>query len=482
MRAYGTLKPNGQRRYRYVFVEIPKKNGKTELCAAVALIGLCGDDEKSPEVYCCAGDKEQASLSYRPAASMVRANRTLKKRLTVRDSIRRIIDPVSAGFIQVLSAEAFTKHGLSPSHIIFDEIHAQPNRELWDVMTEGTDIARPGKQLVWVITTAGVEDKTSIGWEIHEYARQVHEGVVEDPEWLTMMFCADRRTDNWEDKEVWKRVNPSLGYIFDMDNLERHYQAVKNNPARINNFLRYRLNMWVGQSMRVIPMDKWKDCNTQEFDLGELIKRPCYAGLDLSTKVDMTAFVLLFPPMSQGERWKVIGKYYVPEETIFERTKNDKVPYDLWRRAGHITATPGASIDYAQITKDILEAAAMFTIVRLAYDPWNAHQMGYDLDENHGIPVVEMRQGYKSMSEPTKELLRLIIAGEIEHYGNRVLSWAADNLVVTQDPAENIKPAKNLARERIDPIVALINAIGAALNEEDGPSRYEDEESEVMVL
>ncbi|MEO5366044.1 MAG: terminase large subunit [Magnetococcus sp. WYHC-3] len=473
--AFGTLKEDGRRQYRFVYVEIPKKNGKSELGSAIALYLLVGDGEDGGEVYSAAGDTDQASLIYYPAAQMVRNSKALKNRLKVIDSRRRIVDFKTNSFYQVLSAEHHTKHGINPSGICFDETHAQPNRELWDVLTEGTDVARE-QQMILVTTTAGISDKNSIGWEIHDTARRVKKarkrGQEIDSTFLPIIYATDEK-DDWESEKVWAKCNPSLGHLFDLENLRDHYKSVKTNPARLNNFLRFRLNKWVGQITRYIPMDKWDEC-LGKIDIGHLLKRLCFGGLDLSSTQDLTAFVLVFPPEKSNEKWLILPKFYVPEDKIQEKSKKDRVPYDMWQKAGFLTATPGNVVDYSFIRRDINNASKIYTLKEVAYDPWGAVKLATELNENDGIVMVEHRQGFKSMSPPTKDLLKMILGGDFIHDGNPVLRWNADNLAVKIDAAENVKPEKDKSADRIDGIVALIMALGRALINFEKKSVYED--------
>lgn len=470
-KAFGTLKPNGKRQYRTVYCEISKKNGKSELGSGIALIGLVGDMEFGGEVYSAAGDREQASLVYYSAAQMVRNNPTLSKRLKIIDSRKRIVDYQSNSFYQVLSAEAYTKHGLNPSIVIFDELHAQKTRELYDVLTEGTDIARD-QQLILIITTAGIYDINSIGWEVADYARKVRDGIIEDPTFLPIIYAADKEKDDWESPETWKKTNPSLGHIFELDNLKTHYKQVKANPSRINNFQRFRLNLWVNQVSRYIPMDEWDVCDGKVVKK-DLLKRRCYGGLDLSSTIDLTCFCLVFPPEKSGDKWKILPSFYVPEDNILERARKDNVPYDMWVRSGLIKATPGNVVDYSFIRKDVNNAAKIYDLQEVAFDPWGAVKLATELQDDDGITMVEFRQGFKSMSPPTKEMLKLIKGKEIAHGGHKVLRWCADNLVVKIDAAENVKPEKDKAKERIDGIVAMIMGIGRAILNADTHSVYE---------
>jgi phage terminase large subunit-like protein len=327
--------------------------------------------------------------------------------------------------------------------------------------------------MVFITTTAGIADETQIGWEIHEYARQVKEGIIDDPTFLPIIYAADQEED-WEDPEVWRKVNPSMDYIFGIDKLQDHYDAVKNNPARQNNFRRYRLNQWVSQITRYIPMDHWDRC-ADEVNLGELLKRPCYGGIDLSSKVDMSAFGLVFPPTNPNEKWKFIVNYYMPEATIMDRAKEDKVPYDMWVRAGLIKTTPGNVIDYKFIQKDVINASKLYNLREVAYDPWNATETAVKLDNEYGIEMVEHRQGYVSMSEPTKKLHAHIVEEKLAHGGNKVLRWNADNLEVKIDASENVRPVKANTKKRIDGIITLIMALGRALATYEKTSVYESQ-------
>lgn len=468
---FGRCTPEGLRQYRTFYGEIPKKNGKSELAAAVALICLCADDERGGEIYGAASDRGQASIVFHVAAQMVRNKPTLSKRLRVLDSQKRIIDYKTGSFYQVLSSEAFTKHGINPSAIIFDELHAQPNRELWDVLTEGTDYARE-QQLVFAITTAGVYNPQSICWEVREHARQVKEGIIDDPRTLPLMFTATKE-DDCASPDLWARVNPSIGQIFSLDKIAQDYNEVKDNPARLNNFLRFRLNIWVNQLTRWMPMDKWNACKTK-FDIKDLLKKPCYGALDLSATQDLTAFVLLFPPSGKHDKWISIPQFFCPAESIVERSRRDRVPYIAWRDKGYITATPGNVVDYSFIRQAVKDAAAKYKIIEVAYDPWRALPLVMDLKDKDGIEMVEMPQRYKELSPGMNELLKMVLTKEFAHDGNPILTWNADNIVLREGPDGSIRPDKGKAREKIDGIVALIMAMGRAVAHSETTSVYDE--------
>ncbi|MBW1814146.1 MAG: terminase large subunit, partial [Deltaproteobacteria bacterium] len=351
---YGTVDETGKRVYRFCYLEVPKKNGKTELAAPLALYHLCADGEGSPEVYSAAADTSQASLVYYPAGFMVRNNSTLNRVLKVRDSTRRIINHRNNGFYQVLSAEHHTKHGLSPSAVFFDELHAQPNDSLWRVLTAGTDFARD-QQIIFIMTTAGIWNIHSIWWKIRTKAIQISKGIIIQPDFLPVLYLADPEKDKENDRELWRRVNPSLGRIFDMKKIERDYTQARLDPVDLQDFKRFRLNIPIKSAVRWMPMDAWDKCAGQ-IDIEALAGKICYGGLDMSTKIDLTAFVLVFPPQEGIEDYIVLPHIYCPEDTVMERSRTDKVHYEIWVEQGFMTATPGDTIDNDFIFDDVVAA------------------------------------------------------------------------------------------------------------------------------
>jgi len=455
---FGTLRDDGSeaRQYRTGYIEIPKKNGKSELGAAVALYMLCADGEASPEVYSAATDRNQAALVFDVAASMVWNDPTLSKTLKVLRAGRIITNPKNNGTYRVLSSDVKTKHGLNPSAVIFDELHAQPTDELWRVLTAGSDYARR-QQLILVLTTAGPYNVESIWWRVRDKARQIKEGIIEDPSFLPVLYIADPDKDDPHDEELWKRVNPSLGRIFTLDKIRRDYEQAKNDLVEWEDFKRFRLNIPAKHIKRWMPMDAWDKCKG-EIDLDALKDRPCFGGLDLSTKIDLSAFAIVWPPRDETEDWVTLVKGYCPEDTIRERSHQDRVHYGKWVEQGWITATPGNVIDYEWIRRDILEAAEKWDLREVGYDPWAATEFATNLYNNEGIMMVEVRQGAKTFSEPAKDILKCVLGGTIRHGGNPALRWCTDNLVVVSDANENIRPVKDKSTDRIDLFVALLIA------------------------
>lgn len=455
---FGTIKPNGYRQFNTAYIEIPKKNGKSELAAAVALLLCCGDGEQRAEIYGCAADRGQATIVFDVAADMVRMCPALNKRCKILTSQKRILYTPTNSFYQVLSAEAYSKHGFNIHGVVFDELHTQPNRKLFDVMTKGSGDARM-QPLYFLITTAGT-DTNSICYETHQKAKDILEGRKIDPTFYPVIYGASEEED-WTDPKVWLKSNPSLGETIGMDKVEAACESAKQNPGEENSFRQLRLNQWVKQAVRWMPMDKWDAC---AFPVNEemLEGRVCYGGLDLSSTTDLTSFCLVFPPEDEEEPFYVLPYFWVPEDTLDLRVKRDHVPYDVWIRQGYLETTEGNVVHYGYIEKFIERLGERFNIRDIAFDRWGATQMSQDL-ENMGFTVVPMGQGFASMSPPTKELMKLTLEKKIAHGGHPVLRWNMDNIFIRTDPAGNIKADKAKSTEKIDGAIAMIMALDRAI-------------------
>ncbi|RGG87014.1 terminase large subunit [Ruminococcus sp. AF17-11] len=455
---FGTLKPNGYRQFNTAYIEIPKKQGKSELAAAVALLLTCGDGEQRAEVYGCAADRQQASIVFEVAADMVRMCPALSKRVKILASQKRIIYIPTNSFYQVLSAEAYSKHGFNIHGVVFDELHTQPNRKLFDVMTKGSGDARM-QPLYFLITTAGT-DTHSICYETHQKAKDILDGRKIDPTFYPVIYGADEN-DDWTDPKVWEKANPSLGITVGIDKVRAACESAKQNPSEENSFRQLRLNQWVKQAVRWMPMDKWDKC---AFAVNEeqLEGRVCYGGLDLSSTTDITAFVLVFPPCDEEDKYIILPYFWIPEDTLDLRVKRDHVPYDVWERQGYLQTTEGNVIHYGYIEKFIEKLGERFNIREIAFDRWGAVQMVQNL-EGMGFTVVPFGQGFKDMSPPTKELMKLTLEQRIAHGGHPVLRWNMDNIFVRTDPAGNIKADKEKSTEKIDGAIATIMALDRAI-------------------
>ena len=455
---FGILKPNGYRQFNAAYVEIPKKMGKSELAAAVALLLTCGDGEERAEVYGCAADRQQAAIVFDVAADMVRMCPALSRRVKILASQKRIIYKPTNSFYQVLSAEAYSKHGFNIHGVVFDELHTQPNRKLFDVMTKGSGDARM-QPLYFLITTAGT-DTHSICYETHQKAKDILEGRKIDPTFYPVIYGADESED-WTDPKVWRKANPSLGITVGIDKVRAACESARQNPGEENAFRQLRLNQWVKQAVRWMPMEKWDAC---AFAVNEddLEGRVCYGGLDLSSTTDITAFVLVFPPTDEDDRYVVLPYFWIPEDSMDLRVRRDHVPYEVWERQGYLMTTEGNVVHYGYIEKFIERLGEKFNIREIAFDRWGAIQMVQNL-EGMGFTVVPFGQGFKDMSPPTKELMKLVLEKRIAHGGHPVLRWMMDNIYIRTDPAGNIKADKERSTEKIDGAVATIMALDRAI-------------------
>lgn len=441
--------PTGLRQHRTCLMMLPRKNGKSELCAALALYGLLGDREIGAEVYVAAADRDQASLVFNVAAQMCRNDPELLAQVELVDSQKRIVHRASGSVLRAISADAHTKHGFNASMVIYDELHAAPNRELWDVLRTSQGARR--QPLMIAITTAGY-DRHSILWQIYDYACKVRDGVVDDPTFLPVIYEAPNEA-NWLDERVWHAANPALGDFRSLEEMRVLAAEATNMPGAENTFRRLYLNQWTEQATRWISLEAWDACRVAPPDLE---RRPCYVGLDLSSTRDLTAVVAAFP---HADGYDVLPAFFVPEDTIRERTRRDRVPYDVWARQGYVIATPGAAVDYEAVRRLLQTWADRYDVREIAYDPWNATDLVTRLQEQDGFTCVAMRQGFASLSAPTKALESAIVSRKVRHDGHPVLRWCMQNVAVETDATGNLKPSKRRSTERIDGTVALIMAV-----------------------
>ena len=466
---FGVVKEDGTRQFRTAYVEIPKKNGKSELAAAVALYLLYADNEAAAEVYGAAADRQQASIVFDVSRRMVEMSPALMKRSKIMAAGKRLVNYSNAGFYQVLSAEAFTKHGLNVSGLVLDELHAQPNRQLVDVLTKGSGDART-QPLYFLITTAGT-DRNSICYEYHSKAADILAGKRIDASFYPVIYGLDDG-DDWNDEANWYKANPSLGHTIQIDRVRDAYTEALQNPAEENVFRQLRLDQWVGSTVAWIPEHIY-DKGARPINPDALKGRDCYAGLDLSSTSDITAFVMVFPPRYDGDEYIVLPHFWLPRETLDLRVRRDHVPYDVWEKQGLFHITEGNVVDYNFVRKTINELGTQYHILEIGVDRWNATQLITDL-EGDGFIMVPIGMGFKDMSPAMKELYKLLLEGRINHGGNPVLRWMAGNVVAEIDAAENIKPSKKKATEKIDGIVALIMALDRCVRHEQTGSVYDE--------
>jgi len=442
-------KKDGTRQYRVLYFEVPRKNGKSTLGAAIALYLLFADREYGAQIVSAAADREQARIIFDMASKMVQNSAKLSE---LAATYRSSITYYSLGnTYKVLSADAFSKHGKNLHGILFDELHAQPNRELVDVLKTSTGTRLQPLEIY--MTTAGY-DRSSICWEYHEYADKVAKKVIEDDSFYPVIYAADFG-DDWRAPETWAKANPNIHRTISYDYLERECKKAQEVPAYENTFRRLHLNQWTEQDSRLIPMLQWQNC-ARVFKAEDFVGADCWAGLDLATTTDIAACVFLFP---QGKECYLVPYFFVPQEVMVSKQKrNPLAVYNDWVRTGHMIATAGNVIDYDAIRTFFNEKAQQFNIRRVAYDRWNATQLTTQLDGD-GLCLEPVGQGYRSMSAPTKELLKRVASETVLHNNNPVLNWMAGNVAGEQDAEGNIKPSKKRSKEKIDGIVAAIMAM-----------------------
>jgi phage terminase large subunit-like protein len=376
---------------------------------------------------------------------------------------------------QPLGADSDSTDGLNVHGVIADEVHAWKSREMWDVLETATGSRE--QPLLLAITTAGI-DRKSLCYEKHDYTRKVLQGwkkkTYEDDTWFGIIYTLDIEAgDDWSDENVWIKANPNLGVSKSWDDMRMKAKRAREMAAALNNFLRRELNVWVHGEVKWMPMERWDACDGEFPALElprELAGRTCYGGLDLSSTSDITALVLVFP--ADDGYYDVVCRFWIPEDNMLIRTRDQGVKYQEWARAGYIEATPGDQIDNDWIFEQVKKDAEAFHVEQIAFDRWGASRVKTVL-ENMGLTMVQFGQGYQSMNPPMKELERLVLAKKIRHGNNPALTWMADNLVARVDPAGNIKPDKGKSREKIDGMVALIMALDLALRHPEVKSVYE---------
>lgn len=475
---FGWRRADGTRRFRTSYLEVARKNGKSTMAAGVGLYLLVADDEPGAEIYTGATKRDQARIIHAEAVRMVKQSPTLRNSLTLyKDNIH---DTKAFSKFEPLGKDSKTMDGLNVHAGIIDELHAHPDGDLWDVLETATGSRR--QPLMYAITTAG-NNPTSVCFQFHDYTEKVLSGVVDDDAFFGTIYSLDidpetNKTEDWEDETVWVKANPNLEISKKIADMQDQAHRAKEMPARLNSFLQKHLNLWVSGAVKWISMDAWNGCNQP---LPDLIGRPCYAGLDLSSTIDITALVLVFPPLYELEPYWLLPFFWVPEERIWERSKRDRVPYEAWRDQGYITPTPGNVVDYDFVIATIKEQGDIYDLQEIAFDRWGAFQISQKLD-NDGFTMIPFGQGYASMSAPSKEFEQLIASAGLAHGGHPVLRWMADNVVVREDPAGNKKPDKAKSREKIDGIVASIMGLDRAIRNEGTTRDSVYEEREPIII
>jgi len=466
------------RKYREGFIEVARKNGKTTLMAPIGVYGLKFDSEPGAEIYSAATTRDQAKEIFSPAKRMVQDSFYIKDIEVFKNNLSHI---ESFSKFEPLSSDYDTLEGKNIHFGLVDELHAHPDSGVWDVLADGTGSRR--QPLMLAITTAGF-DRESFCHTYRDYCIDILDpnkpDYYEDSQFAYIAELDSE--DDWQDESNWIKSNPNLGVSVYKENLKRRIDKAKRIPFQRNRIICKRLNIWTNAESRWMDMGVWDESagfDLEEFEeIKESLKgQPCYAGLDLSNKIDVTAYVKLF---KKDDLFIVIPEFFIPEDTIMKRSREDGVPYNIWAEQGFINTTAGNVVHYGAIENMILSDYEVYNIKEVAHDRWGATMLAQNLDDA-GITMVPLGQGYKSMSDPMKEVEKLILEKKLAHFGHPVLRWMVDNTVAKTDPAENIKPDKAKSKERIDGIVALIMALDRIMrNEGKGKSIYEERGIKVL--
>ena len=485
---FGWKTKENVRRFRTAYIEMAKGSGKTPLAAGIGLYGLTFDDEPGGEIYSAATKREQAAVLFRDAKAFAEGSEALREILTVGQ--HNIAFQGTNSFFRPVSSEERGLDGPRPHIALIDEIHEHPNSIVVDKLRSGTKGRR--QALIVEITNAGY-DRQSVCFQHHEFSEKVLEGIIQNDSWFAFMSgldvcarcagegktipqegCAD--CDDWRNEAVWPKANVNLGISIKPKYLREQVAEAIEMPAKQNIVKRLNFCIWTESITKWLAADRWAACGTP-VDAEALRGRTCYGGLDLSSNLDLTAWVLVFPPVAegvpgadaalspQGGPYQILCRFFLPGDNMAERVRKDKVPYDVWVRQGFITLTPGNIIDYAFILDQIRRDREAYHVAELAFDRWGSSKITTDLQDlgfqlEGDKSLVQFGQGYASMNAPTKEVEKMVLAGELAHGNNPVLSWMVSNVAIKMDPAGNVKPDKGKSTERIDGIVALAMAIG----------------------
>jgi phage terminase large subunit-like protein len=462
---FGWLRADGTRRFRTLYLEIPRKNGKSEIAGALALYLMIADDEPGAEVYVSATKKDQAKITWDAAAAMVKKSPDLKRFARVLKN--NISVERTESKCEPLGADSDTLDGLNPHGNVVDELHAHKDRGLWDVLDTAMGARR--QPMTIAITTAGTFDKESIGWQQHDHAVKVLEGTIPDDTFYALIFTCDEPSDENREyyftEQAWATANPNYGVSVKPTYLRDQAAKAQKQPSFFNTFLRLHLDVWTRVVTRWLSVEDWAKTEALVVDpRAAALEREksleglaCFGGLDLSAKIDLTAFVLAFP---RADRFvDVVCRFWMPKGTIVKELSKKQVHWDTWARQGWLTETPGNVIDYDWIIREVKALRARFNVQQIAYDPWNATSTATAL-MNDGVAMVECGQGYKSLSEPSKELDARIVDHKIRHAHNPILSYCVANAAKSEDAAGNVKPDKSESSGRIDGVVSLVMALG----------------------
>jgi phage terminase large subunit-like protein len=463
---YGWLwKDTSFRRFKFAYNEIGRGNCKSTEASGLCLYELLAFGEPGAHVYSAATDKETARIVFDTAELMLNRSPFLRERVTCYKDNMHI--PGTASKFEPVASGADLLLGLRPSFICFDELHESPNAKLWEVFESA--MGKRDSPLMYACTNSGY-DRHSICWRKREYSVKVLTGVFQDDTWFAWICGLDRKDDglvdkddDWEDEKNWIKPNPGLGVMVKIKELREAAAKAKNDPASLNSFLRFRMSVWTASDVAWMPLRAWDACGVIPFDLARLKGRSCTCALDLSTTTDIAAFDMLFPPIVDDPYWYLVPEFFLPAESIEDRVKRDRVPYDVWAKAGLFNLTAnGRIIDYRAIREKIRECAELYDIKEIVFDRWNSNSIVTDL-ESDGFTMIKWGQGFNDMHAPVKRMMEIVLEGKWAHGRHPVMRWMALNVVAFMDPAGNVKFDKSRSKEKIDGMVAAAMALGRAM-------------------
>lgn len=455
-----------RRRFRVVYIEVPRKNAKSTILAAIALYMLIADDEPGAECYSAATTRDQARIVFTTAQQMARASPDMCMRFGVAVQAHNINVIATQSKLEALSADGHTLDGLNISFAAVDELHAHKSRSVWDVIE--TAIGARDQPLIWAITTAG-SDRSGICYEQRSYLQKVLNGAVDDPSYFGVIYTIDD-DDDWRDETAWRKANPNYDVSVDGAEIARLCRKAQELSSAQNNFLTKHLDVWVNADEAWMNMLAWDKQADPSLSLEQFEGDPCWVGIDLASKIDLAALVILFRrTVAETFHYYLFGRYWLPEETI-ETSINSQ--YSGWARSGKLTATAGQVIDFEYIERELDGLASRFEIREVAYDPFQATQFSTRMIER-GLPMVECRPTVLNFSEPMKELESLTLDGRLHHDGDPVLGWSVSNVVCHYDAKDNVYPRKETIHNKIDPVIAAIMALARANVDLERRSVYE---------
>jgi phage terminase large subunit-like protein len=463
-------KATGKRRFRRVYIEVPRGNGKTTVSVVPALYCLCAEKEGGAEIYSAARVKDQAKIAFTLAQQMLRKNPAFGAHLGVDVLAHRIIHQGSASFFEAVASDADSLDGKNVHFGLIDELHAHRTREVYDAIETGA--GKRDQAILWAITTAG-SDKTGICYEQRAYALNILRGTVQDDSYFGIVYTIDEG-DDWTDEATWKKANPNFGVSVEAQNLASMCAKAMQSPASQAAFLTKHLNVWVQTDQALYDTRAWDRCANDALNIEDFRNKTCRIAVDLATKTDLAVVSLLF---EGDEKLAAFSRFYVPEAAIAESRHGS---YAGWQIEGHLIETPGDVVDFDTIERDIRDDLEKYDVAEIGFDPWQSAQMSTSL-LNSGAPCVEFRQVTSNFSEPTKELDSLMRTGGIEHDGNPVMAWCIGNVVGHYDAKENVYPRKERPENRIDGAVALIMALGLRMKGEQNSGSYLKTD-ELMIL